>query len=176
MTILSFDFKYILIFTFKPEQMFQMNNCAKLFWNPCINVEVIAHTSSIYDHFIFWPPSVILNFNLPEHIFQMNNCAKLFWNSCINIEVMARTNPDGHMHPSTMHPCMRIHQTKIVTTVSFTASRLNKKEQDSFQTPYFYRNLWFWHSIKNIICYPQQFPYIFLLVPIVIFCTETVKM
>ena len=24
------------------EQMFQMNNCAKLFWNPCINVEVMA--------------------------------------------------------------------------------------------------------------------------------------
>ena len=35
----------------QPEQMFQMelslltdNNCAKLFWNPCINVQVIARS------------------------------------------------------------------------------------------------------------------------------------
>ena len=28
------------------------NNCAKLFWNWCINVEVMARTSSIYDPFI----------------------------------------------------------------------------------------------------------------------------
>ena len=39
-----------------PEQMFQMalmllkeNNCTKLFCYPCINVQVIARTSSIYD-------------------------------------------------------------------------------------------------------------------------------
>ena len=38
-----------------PELMFQMallllkeNNCAKLFWNPCINVGVMARTSSLY--------------------------------------------------------------------------------------------------------------------------------
>ena len=104
--------------TFKlPKQMFQMNNCAKLFWNsckklrflawtssdnlllfyhltikcdidlqptwtnvsngtsiilnPCINVEVMARTSSIYDHVIIWPSSVSLTFNLPEQMFQM---------------------------------------------------------------------------------------------------------
>ena len=41
------------------EQMFEMvlllfkeNTCAKLFLNPCINVEVMARTSSTYDHFI----------------------------------------------------------------------------------------------------------------------------
>ena len=27
------------------------NNCEKLFWNQCINVQVMARTSSIYDHF-----------------------------------------------------------------------------------------------------------------------------
>ena len=37
-----------------PEQKFQMNNCARLFWHPCINVEVMVHASSIYDHFIIW--------------------------------------------------------------------------------------------------------------------------
>ena len=74
-----------------PEQMFQMaflllkeNNCAKLFWNPCINVQVMARTSSIYDHFIIWPSNLTLTFHLPEQMFQIallllkkNNCAKL---------------------------------------------------------------------------------------------------
>ena len=61
-----------------PEQMFQIalfllkdNNCAKLFWNPCINVQLMARTSSIYDHFIIWPSSVTLTFNLPKQMFQM---------------------------------------------------------------------------------------------------------
>ena len=71
-----------------PEQNFQMNNCARLFWNPCKNVEVMTQASSIYDHFIIWPLSVTLTFNLPEQM----NCAKLFWNPCINIEVMAQTS------------------------------------------------------------------------------------
>ena len=42
-----------------PEQMFQMallllkeNNCDKLFKHPCINVQVMARTSSVYDHYI----------------------------------------------------------------------------------------------------------------------------
>ena len=55
------------------EQMFQMallllkeNNCTKLFWDPCINVQVMAQTSSIYDQFIIWPSSVTLIFNLPS--------------------------------------------------------------------------------------------------------------
>ena len=56
---------------------FQMNSCAKLFWNPSINVKVMALTSSIYDHFIIWPSSVTLTFNLPQQLFQMNNCARL---------------------------------------------------------------------------------------------------
>ena len=75
------------------------DNCAKLFWNPCINVEVMSRTSSVYDHFIIWPTSVTLTFNLPEQIFQMallllkdKNCAKLFWYPCINVQVMAWTS------------------------------------------------------------------------------------
>ena len=45
-----------------------------------------------YGHFIIWPSSVTLTFNLPEQMFQMNNCDKLLWNPCINVEVMAWTN------------------------------------------------------------------------------------
>ena len=49
-----------------PDQMFKMNNCAKLFWNPSINVKVMARTRSIYDLLSFdlqvWPwPSTYLN-------------------------------------------------------------------------------------------------------------------
>ena len=53
------------------EKMFQMalfflkdNNCAKLFWNPCINVQVMARKSSIYDHFDLYLTPVTLTFNL----------------------------------------------------------------------------------------------------------------
>ena len=56
-----------------PEKMFQMallllkdNNCAKLFWNPCINVQVMAWTSPIYDHFDLYLTPVTLTFILPE--------------------------------------------------------------------------------------------------------------
>ena len=49
-----------------PKQMFQMNNYAKLLRNPCINVQVMALTSSIYNHFIIWPSNATFTFNLPE--------------------------------------------------------------------------------------------------------------
>ena len=59
----------------------------------------MARTSSIYDHFIIWPSSVTLAFNLTEQMFQMtllllkeNNWAILFWNPCINVEDVARTS------------------------------------------------------------------------------------
>ena len=49
-----------------------------------VTVKVMARTSSVYDHFIILPSSVILTFNLPEQMFQIslllleeNNCAKL---------------------------------------------------------------------------------------------------
>ena len=50
--------------------LFKENNCAKLFWNPYINVEVMVRTSSIFDHFIIWPSSVTLIFNLSWEMFQ----------------------------------------------------------------------------------------------------------
>ena len=75
-------------------------NCAKLFWNPCINIEVMARTSSIHDHFIIWPPVVTLTFNISEQVFQIAflllkeiTSAKLLRNPCINVQVMAQTNP-----------------------------------------------------------------------------------
>ena len=59
----------------------------------------MALTSSIYDHFIIWPSSVTLAFNLTEQMFQMtllllkeNNCAILLWNPWINVEDIARTS------------------------------------------------------------------------------------
>ena len=79
------------------EKMFQMalfhlkdNNCEKLFWNSCINVQVMARTSSMYDHFDLYLTPVTLTFNLPEKMFQTallllkgNNCAKLFLKSML---------------------------------------------------------------------------------------------
>ena len=38
----------------------------KLFWNLCINVQVMARTSSIYDNFHLYLAPVTLTFNLPE--------------------------------------------------------------------------------------------------------------
>ena len=76
------------------EQMFQITNCAKLFWNRCINVQVIVWTSSIYDHLLIWLSSLTLTFNLPEQMVLLlidNNCAKLFWNPWTNVQVMVQT-------------------------------------------------------------------------------------
>ena len=75
--------------------MFQMalflledNNCKIIFLNPYINGQVMAWTSSIYDHFDLYLAPVTLTFNLPKNIFQMalflledNTYAKLFLKS-----------------------------------------------------------------------------------------------
>ena len=92
MTILSFDFKVwswpltdlnkcfklqcyssrrtTVPNNFETALLLLKENYAKLFWNPCINAEVMAWTSSIYYHFIIWPSSVTLTFNLPEQCFK----------------------------------------------------------------------------------------------------------
>ena len=66
------------------------NNCAKLFWNPCTNVQVMLRTSSIhvYDHFDLYLTPMTLTFNLREKMFQMAlllvediNCAKIILKS-----------------------------------------------------------------------------------------------
>ena len=47
--------------------LLQDYHCAKLFWNPCINVQVMARTSSIYDLLTFiwplwpWPSTYVKN-------------------------------------------------------------------------------------------------------------------
>ena len=72
--------------------MFQMNNCATLFWNPCINVEVTAKTSSMYDGFSIWFPRVTLTLTYVKKMFRMNKGAKL-----LNVEVMAQNSSiDAH--------------------------------------------------------------------------------
>ena len=45
------------------------NKSAKLFWNPCINVPVMAQTSSIYDHFDLYLTPMTMTFNLHEKMF-----------------------------------------------------------------------------------------------------------
>ena len=62
-----------------PEELFQTahlllkdNNCATLFCNPCINVQAIVRTSSIYGHFI-------ICLVLPGSSTYMNKCFK--WQS-----------------------------------------------------------------------------------------------
>ena len=59
----------------------------EFFLNPCI-VQVMAQTSSIYDHFDLYLTPVTLTFNVPEKMFLMalllfenNKCAKLFLKS-----------------------------------------------------------------------------------------------
>ena len=99
-----YDLTFSLTLTFNlTEQIFQMalllfkeNNSAKLFRNPCQNVQVMVRGNSIYDHLINWPSSVTLTFNLHEQMFQMalqlvaeKNSAKLFRNPWMNVQVMA---------------------------------------------------------------------------------------
>ena len=105
MTILTFIWPLVTLTFNLPEKLFQMalflledNNWAKLFWNPCINVQVMARASWINDHFDIYLTPVTLTFNQPKNMFHMAlflfegfNCAKLFWNPCINVQVMART-------------------------------------------------------------------------------------
>ena len=78
------------------------------------HVQVMARTSSIHDHFIIWPSSVTLTFNLREQMFRMallllddNNCAKSFWNPCINVPIMSLTSSiydhfDPYLTPMTL--------------------------------------------------------------------------
>ena len=76
-----------MIFNLRELQLLKKNNCATLFLNLCINIEVMAQTSSKYDYFIIWPSSVTLTLNLPEQMLRFallrvreNKCAELFWN------------------------------------------------------------------------------------------------
>ena len=112
------------------EQMFQMaillfkeNKCAKSFWNPCINLQDMAQTNSIFDHFISWPPSVTLTFNLPQQMFHMallpqgeQLCQSIlkFMHKCTSYV----PNKSRQMQTHIMLACMHIHRTEVVTTMS----------------------------------------------------------
>ena len=112
------------------EQMFQMallvvkaNKSVKLFWNPCINVGVMARTSSFYDHFIIWPSSVTLTFNQPEKYFKYHSSS-------------SRTSYGSDKSIRMHHACTQEARTNAGTYtikncnsyVSLNASRLYKKE------------------------------------------------
>ena len=117
-----------------PEKMFQMalllledNNCAKLFSNPCINVQVMARTSSIhvYDHFDLYLTPVTLTFNLPKRMFQMalllkgNNCA-----NCFEIHALLYKLWPGQIRTDGRTDA---HRTKIVPNMSrLSASGLDE--------------------------------------------------
>ena len=46
----------------------QLCKIIKLFWNPCINVQVKARRSIIYDHFDLYLTPVTLTFSLPKNV------------------------------------------------------------------------------------------------------------
>ena len=119
-------FKYD--FDLQPTWINVSNDTALLKENNCVqlisNVEVMAQTSSVYDHFIIWSSSVTLTFNLSEQIFKMallllkeNIYTKLFWNPCINVEGMAQINPDARTHPQRTHIRTHILRAEVVTYI-----------------------------------------------------------
>ena len=64
-----------------PSTYLNKNNCADSFWNPCINVEVMAQTNTIFDHFIIWPLSMPLTFNVPEQMFKKEQLCQIILKS-----------------------------------------------------------------------------------------------
>ena len=127
--------------TFNLPKMFQMThfllggkNCAELFLNPCINVQVMLRTSSIdvFDHFHLYLTPVTLTFNLPKNVSngssppQGQQLCQIVLKSMHFVQVMVRTNSDGRTDTLT-HGRTHIHRTKIVTTMSrLPASGLDK--------------------------------------------------
>ena len=75
--------------------LFKKKNCATLFWNPCINVEVMAQFMTILSVDLQvspWPSTYVKKFQMVLLLLKESTCAKLFWNSCINVEAMAGTS------------------------------------------------------------------------------------
>ena len=122
-----------------PEKMFQVallflkgNNCAKLFRNPCINVQVMARTSFIhvYDHLDLYLTPVTLTFNLPKKCFKWHfssSRATIVPNCLKSMHYCTSYGPDKSERT---HVHMQIHRTKTVTTMSrLPASWLNNKNE-----------------------------------------------
>ena len=136
-----------------PEQMFQVNNCAKLFWNSCINVKL-------------WPRQaqfmIILSFELqvwPWPSTDWNKCFKChfcfsrrttvpnyFEIQAKKVAVMARTNLDGCMQQHIHTPNWNCNN-----YVSLTASRLGKNYEIPFQNLYLYEIQRFFHASSELL-------------------------
>ena len=123
--------------------MFQMallvvkaNKCVKLFWNPCINVGVMAWTRSFYDHFIIWPSSVTLTFNQPEKYFKCHSLLQEQQLCLIILKSIHNCRSYGPDKSIRMHHACTQARTNAGTYnikncnsyVSLNASRLYKKE------------------------------------------------
>ena len=110
-----------------PEKLFQMvlfflkgNNCAKLFWNPCINVQVMLRPAQYMYltilNFIWslwpWPSTHLENVSTGTSPFQGQQLCQIVLKS---MHFCTSYGPDklGRTHGRT-----HIHGTKIVTTMS----------------------------------------------------------
>ena len=123
-----------------PEKIFQMaflllegNNCAKLFWNPCINVQVMLWTSSIhvYDHFYLYLTPVTLTFNLPKNVSNDTSPSQGQQLCQIVLKSMHYCTSYGPDKCGWTHGRTHIHRTKIVTTACMSrlpASGLDNKK------------------------------------------------
>ena len=122
--------------------LFKENNCAMLFWNPCINVEVMARTP--FYHLTFkcdldlqpiW--TNVLN---GISTCQGEKLCQIVLKSMHKLEFMAQINLDGQMDACTMHT--HTPNWNCNNYVSFTARGLDKKN-------YRYDHL---HSIRIYLC------------------------
>ena len=92
--------------------------------------QVMARTSSIYDHFIILSSSMTLTIHIPDQMIQM----ALFQTVLNNFEIHAQMYKiwpgqiwmDTHTHTCTTqactHACKGIHETEVATTMSGTSS------------------------------------------------------
>ena len=129
-----------LTFNLPEKKMFQMalfllkgNNCANLFWNPCINVQVMLRTSSIhvFDHFDLYLTPDTLTFNLPKKKFNWHFSTSRATTepNCFEIHALLYKLWSGQIRTNALtHGRTLIHRTKSVTTLShLPASGVDKK-------------------------------------------------
>ena len=130
------------------------NNCAELFWNPCINVQVMLRTSSIlvYDYFNLYLTPATLTFNLPKNVSngtsppQGQHLCQIVLKS-MHYCTSYRTNPDRRKDPLT-RKCTHTHRTKIVTTISRLHPRgLDNKRSRSYGL-YSLQVVWCWFMFE----------------------------
>ena len=133
-----------------PERMFQMNKCAKLFWNPCINVDVMAWTSSIMTTAsVTWPLTYLnksFKWTTVPNYFEIHAKLLKLWSRKIWM--------DRHRHAQCTHAQgTHIHRTKIVTTMS-CSSQVGWTKIELFlsidQMMYFKKSRWITYGYLKI--------------------------